>query len=195
MSMTRGERTELIQLVRKREKVMKARAAERAAAMLADFDAATAKIYNFDEDEVWADAHKEAQAAIEMAQVQITARCKELGIPAEFAPGLSMYWHGRGQNAVRDRRVELRRAAKSRIEAIEKDANATIERLSLEAQTSILSNGLESDAAKSFLSALPPIEKLMPMIEHREIKELVDGKRRNRGLAPPFGYGDGSGIN
>lgn len=187
MSMTRAERGELGQLIRKREKVMKARAAERSATMLADFDAQTAKIYSFDDDKVWARVHREAEAAVKAAQAEIAARCKELGIPADFAPGLSFYWHGRGHNAVSERRTELRRAAKSRIEAIEKEAVAAIERLSLEAQTEVLANGLESDAAKAFLNTLPPIDKLMPMIEVREVEKLLEAKTKMRRLPPPTG--------
>jgi hypothetical protein len=189
--MSRGERAELGQLIRKREKVMKSKAAERSAQMLADFDAATAKIYHFDEDAVWAEAQREAQSAIDSASAMIAARCLELGIPAEFAPGLTMYWHGRGQNAVRDRRVEMRRAAKSRIDAIEKEAISKIERLSLEAQTEVLANGLESEAARSFLNTLPPIEKMMPTIEVREVEQLIEAKHKQGRLPPGYGFGGG----
>ena len=37
-AMTKGERTELGQLIRKREKVMKSQAQERSAALIAEFD-------------------------------------------------------------------------------------------------------------------------------------------------------------
>jgi hypothetical protein len=120
---------------------------------------------------------EEADKAIELAQIEIAARCKELGIPAEFAPGLSMFWHGRGHNAVAERRTELRRAAKSKIEAIEKEALSKIEGLSLEAQTQIIAHGLESEAAKNFLEAMPSLEALMPPVMVAEIQSLVEAKR------------------
>lgn len=180
--MTRGERQELGQLIRKRERVMKIQAQERSAALIAEFDAQSAKIHHYDEDPVWQRAQAEAQKAIDIAKVEIAARCSELGIPAEFAPGLEMYWHGRGHNAVRERRAELRRAAKSRVEAIEKEAITRIERMSLEAQTEVVANGLESDAAKAFLGAMPAMDALMPPVQFDEISSLVEAKRAQRRL-------------
>jgi hypothetical protein len=58
--MTKGERHELTQLVRKRERVMKIQAQERSALLLAEFDAQSAKIYHFDEDPVWKRVQAEA---------------------------------------------------------------------------------------------------------------------------------------
>ena len=107
--MTKGERQELGQLIRKREKVMKTLATERSAALLADYDAQSAKIYHYDDDEVWAGLAKDALSAVARAQAAIAERCTELGIPREFAPGLEVGWYGRGQNAAAQRRAELRR--------------------------------------------------------------------------------------
>jgi hypothetical protein len=180
MSMTKAERDQLLQLVRKREKVMKAKAQERSAALLAEFDAQSAKIHHWDEDEVWARVKAAADKAIEEAKQAIAARCSELGIPAEFAPGIEMYWHGRGHNAVAERRTELRRAAKSKVEAIEKEALSQIEQLSLNAQTEIIAHGLESDAARLFLEQMPAIETLMPELQIPQIQELVQAKRAER---------------
>jgi hypothetical protein len=178
--MTKGERMELSQLIRKRERVMKSQAQERSALLLAEFDAASAKIYHYDDDPIWQQVHAEAEKAIRDAQAAIAARCKELGIPEEFAPGLNIYWHGRGHNAVSERRAELRRAAKSRIQAIEKEAATKIERMSLEAQTEVVAQGLESDAAKRFLNAMPAMETLMPPIQIAEIQSLVEVQKRER---------------
>lgn len=180
MGMTKGERTELLQLIKKRERVMKVKAQERSAALLAEFDAQSAKVHHWDEDAVWAKVKGEADAAIEAAQIAIAARCKEIGIPVEFAPGIQMFWHGRGHNAVAERRAELRRAAKSKIEAIEKEALSKIEALSLEAQTQVIANGLESEAAKAFLEAMPAIEALMPPVEVTAMQALVEAKRSER---------------
>lgn len=178
--MTKGERDQLLSLVKKREKVMKVKAQERSATLLAEFDAQSAKIHHWDEDAVWASVKDEADKAIEKAQIAIAARCSELGIPVEFAPGLQMYWHGRGHNAASDRRAELRRAAKSKVEAIEKEAISKIEQLSLQAQTEIIAHGLESDAAKLFLDSMPALEKLMPSVEVKQIQELVEARRAER---------------
>jgi hypothetical protein len=178
--MTKHERDQLLQLVKKRERVMKVKAQERSATLLAEFDAQSAKVYHWDDDEVWAQVKERAEQAIEQAQIEIAARCKELGIPPEFAPGLQMFWHGRGHNAAAERRAELRRAAKSRIEAIEKEALSQIEALSLEAQTAIISHGLESEAAKSFLEKMPTLETLMPPLQVNDIQKLVEAQRTER---------------
>src|SRR5207237_7136855 len=103
--MTKGERSELGQLIRKRERVLKSQATERAALMLAEFDAQSARIYSFDDDEVWKKATQEAEEIVAESDRKIKARCKELGIPAEFAPGLDLEWYERGQNAVASRRT------------------------------------------------------------------------------------------
>ena len=179
-AMTKGERSELLSLVKKRERVMKAQAEERSAALLAEFDAQSAKIYHYDDDAVWAQLFAETQALVEKAQAEISKRAVERGIPAEFAPGIHFGWHGRGHNAVADRRVELRRAAKSKIEAMQKEAISKIERLSLEAQTEIVASGLTSDGARAFLDAMPKLEQLMPPVEVGEMQTLIETRRAER---------------
>lgn len=178
--MTKGERQELGALIRKREKVMKAEAEKRSAALLADYDAAQAKIYHWDNDPIWKQAHDEAEKAVDAAKLAIAARCQEMGIPAEFAPDLHLYWSGRGQIALAQRRQELRQAAKSRIAAMERDALAQIERLSLTAQTEIVASGLESEAAQAFLKSMPSMDALMPPVAPSEIEELVATRRAER---------------
>lgn len=177
---TKSERAELGSLIKKRERVMKASAAERAAKMLSEFEAQSAKIYDFDEDTVWKEATLRAKAAVAEAARIIEARCAELGIPPEFAPNISMNWYGRGQNALKDRQDELRRAAKAKISAIEHDAVTKIERMSLEAQTELLALGMESEAAKAFLGSLQTIETLMPLLNATEIKSVVDARHADK---------------
>lgn len=178
--MTKAERHDLTQLIKKRERVMKSQAQERSAALLAEFDAQSAKIHSYDDDAVWAEATRAAEVAIAEANTKVAERCRELGIPVEFAPRLGFYWEGRGHNAAASRRQELRQAAKSRIEAIEKEAATKIERMSLEAQTQVIARGLESDAAKTFLNTMPSLDALMPPVAIGEIQALVDAKRQER---------------
>jgi len=176
--MTRSERQEIGQLIRKRERVMKAQVAERGAAMMAEFEKQCGAIYSFDEDETWAKAMQETEKAVEDANVVVAARCAELGIPKEFAPSIQVGWWDRGQNAVAQRRSELRRMAKTRITAIEKDAIVKIERLSLEAQTEVVANGLVSSAAKEFLERMPTLDVLMPSLDARELKKISDRRHK-----------------
>jgi hypothetical protein len=172
--MTKGERTELCQLVRKRERVMKAAASERSIKLLAEFDAQSAQIYSFDDDDVWKRATEAATDAVREAQKMVAERCADLGIPSEFQPGLSFGWYGRGTNAVASRRQELRRKVKSRIEAMEQEARTQIEHMSLNAQTEIVANGLQSEAARAFLDRMPSIDTLMPQVDIQAIRSLVE---------------------
>lgn len=180
--MTKGERSELLSLVKKRERLMKAQAQERSAALLAEFDIQSATIHRYDDDAVWAALVMEVESVMSKARDEIAKRAKERGIPEEFAPDLSFNWHGRGQNAVADRRAEFRRAAKSKIEAMEREAVTKIERLSLEAQTQIVAAGLDTESAKSFLEAMPKLDQLMPSVEIGEIETLIQTKRAERRL-------------
>lgn len=176
--MTKGERSELASLIRKRERVLKAAATERSAAMMAEYDRQSAAIYAYDDDDVWKRATEIAAEAVKQANEAVAERCKELGIPPEFAPSLAFGWSGRGQNAVAARRAELRRMAKSRVDAIELEARTRIEKMSLDAQTEVVANGLQSDAAKAFLENMPTMDALMPSIDVVEIRALVDQRSK-----------------
>lgn len=179
--MTRTERTELLSLIRKREKVMKTMASDRSAQMLAEFEAQAAKIYDFNDDEIWKAATEEAMKAAKIAQTGIEKRCKELGIPKEFAPSLEVAWFGRGENAVSMRRAELRRAAKARIAAIETQAISRIEQMSMEAQSELLSHGLDTDAAQKFLAAAKAdMIALMPSLVVIEVEKMIEPTFRRR---------------
>ena len=104
------------------------------------------------------------------ANAQITARCRELGIPDRFAPGLKMYWRGRGyDNTLNDRKAELRKMAETAIEAQEQKAKVQIELSCLDAQTKLATSGLTSDAASEFIEALPSIGDLMPRLSFAEV--------------------------
>jgi hypothetical protein len=176
--MTKSERTELGQLIRKRERVMKAAAVERGAALLADFERQSATIFHYDNDETWKKATEMAEKATDEANAIIAARCKELGIPEEFAPSTMFAWLGRGQNSTAGRRAELRRVASTRIAAMVRQTQTKIEHLSLAAQTEVVANGLQSDAAKAFLEKMPALETLMPSFDALEIKTLTEKRDR-----------------
>jgi hypothetical protein len=170
-TMTKGERDDLLRLVRQRERVLKSSASQRAAVMLADFEKQISTIYTFDTDEVWKQAVEEARDAVRAAQKRVEDRCKELGIPDEFSPQISgVAWLERGQNAWKQRREELRRVAKAEISAVEQHARVEIERMSIEAQTEIVAHGLQSEAAQAFLAQLPTVEKLMPTLDLPKIE-------------------------
>jgi hypothetical protein len=163
--MTRDERDNLQRLVRQREKVLKSAAKQRSLELIADFENQMGQEYSFDQDEVWEQATRAAQAVVAKAQAQVHARCRELKIPDRFAPSLSLDWHHRGYgNALKSRREELRSMAETRVAAIEQKAVVEIEVSCLAAQTQLALAGLTSDAAKLFIEQLPSIETLMPRL-------------------------------
>ena len=172
-TMTKTERSELAGLVRKRERVMKAAASQRAAELMADFESQVSALYSFDQDEIWAEAHKIAEDAVKEANAAIADRCEELGIHREFAPGIHFGWYGRGNNAVAERRAELRGLAKAQVNAAERTAKTEIERHSLEAQTQLVATGLASEAAKLFLEQMPTVETLMPKLDAAQVRGLL----------------------
>jgi hypothetical protein len=176
--MTKSERDDLQRLIRQREKVQKSAAKQRSADLLADFENQIAAQYSFDDDAVWAEATKEAEREVAKAQKRIAERCRELGIPMDFAPSLRLNWHHRGYgNSVKERREELRRVAKAQIEALERQAIVKIEQASVEAQTEIALAGLTSETARAFVERLPTVESLMPALSYQELAGESD---------PPF---------
>ena len=170
-AVTKGEREDLQRLIRQREKVLKSAAKQRSAELLAQFENDMGQEFSFDQDEIWAEAKRLAKIEVAKAQKVVEARCRELGIPDEFAPSLNLIWSHRGyENATEKRRRELsRRMATKRIEAIESKACTEIELSCLRGQEQIALSGLGSDAAKAFIEQLPGIDALMPALSFDEI--------------------------
>ena len=75
------------------------------------------------------------------------------------------YWRDQGQQATKERKVELRRLAATQIDAMVKAAKSKIDEASLAIQTALLASGLTSAAAKEFLESMPAPEALMPAVD------------------------------
>jgi hypothetical protein len=145
-----------------------------AAARKAAFAQQLASIYRFDNDEVWREARAATRAAAAEANAAIARRACELGIPRQFMPSLSPpCWYGRGENGTAQRRAELTRVAYSKIDELQKKARLEIERQSVEIQTRIMVDGLESDAARKFLESMPSAEMLMPAVTVEEVQKQL----------------------
>ena len=171
-AISRSEQADLLRLIRQRERVAKTAAAQRAAQLRADFETQLDRKYSFNERPVWAAAFQAAQAATDEAASRIADECERLGIPKEFAPSISLTWYARGENAVKERRIELRRLAHVHIEAAEKRTRTEIERMSLQAQTDLIATGL-SQKAKAFLVAMPSVDTLMPGVQVDYVERLL----------------------
>lgn len=170
----RSESHDLRMILKERAKVLRTHVEEKSAKLLADFEHSMATIYAWDDDEVWKQAATKAASEVAAAQERIEARCKELGIPARFAPELTLQWHGRGENALTMRRAELRRVAEQKIEAMSKAAITKIERQSLDLQTQVVAMAVVSDEAKLFLSSLAPIEEAMTMLTFDDVEKQLE---------------------
>lgn len=108
--MTRSDRDQLLRVLRQRVKVAKTEVDQRAAELRADFERQLAARYTFG-DEAWQAITAEAKLAVDEADARIADICRERGIPAEFRPGLNLGWYGRGENAAKERRGELRKSS------------------------------------------------------------------------------------
>lgn len=179
--MTKGERDDLIRLIKQRERVCKTAADQRSTAMLAEFERMISAVHDFATNEVWAAASAAAIAAAKKANEEVASEADKLGIPKEFQPKINFTWAQRGENEYQQRRQELRRVAKAEIDTLEKVARVQIETESVRAQTEVIANGLNSAAAIEFLNNLPAVESMMPMLDVTEIQAKLAERARQRG--------------
>ena len=178
--LSRNETHDLSMIIKDRTKVLKAHAEEQAAQCMADFERKLAATFQWDQDETWKAAAEKARGVIIEAQETIAKRCEELGIPKSFAPSIGLTWQGRGENATTQRRVELRRVAKSSIEAMTKSAITKIEKQSLDLRTQVVGMGLLSSDAKMFLESLAPVEDAMRNLDFGEIERQLEKEQQLR---------------
>jgi hypothetical protein len=162
--MTAAERLELGKLVRLNAKVAKDDAEARGKWLVADVEAKLAAIYK-SEDAAWADITAAAEKAVQEADAAIAAVCRERGIPEDFRPSLRLEWYGRGVNALKGRRAELRRVAETQIAAMVKRAQVEIDRQAASQLTQITAAGLTSEAARAFIGSMPTPEQLLPPLD------------------------------
>lgn len=187
--LTRNETHDLSMIIKERTKVLKAHAEEQAAKCLADFESKVSKIYSFDDDEVWKRATEEAMDVVRKAQEKIEEQCRKRGIPKDLAPELRLGWEGRGQMKSASRRGELRRCAKSEIDAMMKAAMTKIEKQSLDLRTQVVAMGLLTSEATMFLESLAPVEEAMHAIDFGAIETKMIEEKRKSNSQRRLGYG------
>lgn len=178
--LSRNETHDLSMIIKDRGKVLRAHVDAQAAACLADFEQKLATVYTWDHEETWKQANEEALEAVRKAQEVINAWCKERGIPRTFAPAIGLTWQGRGENALAERRAELRRVAKSSIDAMAKAAITNIERQGLDLRTQVVAMGLLSADAKMFLESLAPVEAAMRALDFTEVEKKLETEKHDR---------------
>jgi hypothetical protein len=163
-SLSKADRDSLIRLVRQRAKVAKATADERKKVLLAEVDDLLTAEFQAQEL-LSVEAARIAQEAAQKANDQIRAQCALLGVPAKFAPELSLNWISRGADTSNPRRrAELRALAQVRLDAHTATAKTVIDERELDAETALVAGGLDSDKARAVMDSLPTIEDLMPSL-------------------------------
>ena len=180
---TQRERETLLRVVRMNAKIAKEGIAQREAQLLAKADEDLAAAYRFDDD-AWAEVTRAAEAAVYKADQRIAQACRDLGIQERFRPQLTISWSGRGENAVAERRAELRKVARTKIKAAGQEAKLAIDRQAAKVMTDLIAGGLKSAGAKALLESIPAADKLMPPVAVAELETASDPTSDRRSRMP-----------
>jgi hypothetical protein len=175
---SKAEREELSKVIRLRAKVAKNAIHQRQAELLADAEEKLSAKYKMN-DPAWAEITRAAELAVAQADEQVAQICRERGIPEDFRPQLGILWYGRGENAYKERRDELRRLARAQVERLGVTCKAAIEAKEAELLTAVIAGGLESDEARAFLGSIPSPDHLMPpvIIEELEVGKMLSAPK------------------
>jgi hypothetical protein len=158
--MTKGEREELLKMLKSRARVAKGDIDYRKAEIMADFEAQMARVYD-PQDEAFRQVTEEARATVERADQEIAARCRELGIPDTLRPSAHFLWSNRGENATSQRRAELRRVAQTRLDAEVQKAKHHVDKVFQGGYEQLAVGALDSAEARRFLESMPTAESMI----------------------------------
>jgi hypothetical protein len=172
----KSERDELVKILKGRARVAQRVVDQRAAELEAHVEQQLAAKFTVD-DAAWRDLTATAAQVVEEADAELARRCRDLAIPEEFRPQLSLGWYSRGENADAKRRAELRKVALARIDALAKQARVEIETKALDGQTLLARGALESAEAQAFLAAMPTVEALMLALDVAQLGLLTPPRR------------------
>jgi hypothetical protein len=179
--MTAKEADRLDRLIRQRARLANLDADARAAQLKAELEEQLARIEAAD-DARWVRFLEIADAVVSEGNQKIRELLRAEGVPESFKPSMELRWHGRGENANKERRTELRRVGASMIDALAKHAKARIAEDALRLSTDLLARSLTGEAAQEWLAALPErIEQAMPL---PTVEEVVNGLRAGDGGRP-----------
>ena len=176
---TPQERQQLRQVIRLREQRAKRQVEAFADERLAQFEQEMATVYRAD-DERWERVTQAVQRIEHEANAEIARICEAEGIREDVAPSYYVCFRGRGMNADKDRRAELRRVAQTRVKADAKAAKVLIETASAGVQEQLLIGGLRTEEARALVDAIPSVESLMPPLSTAEIIQIEEANGRRR---------------
>jgi hypothetical protein len=174
--MSKGEQANLFRLGKLNKDGAIAAQKEQTKAALAEFEMRLASQFSYDQREAWADLMASAKSHVAEIDRKLAEDCRRLGIPENFRPEIAVQWFGRGENASRDRRAELRRVAVTRLAALEASAVARIEEGYRRFQTAVLTSAIGSYEARQLLAGLPTAAQLLPDVDYQSVtKALLAG--------------------
>jgi hypothetical protein len=163
-TMTKTEREQLIRVTSLRAKQAEREAEMRQKILLAELQNELTAEFKA-HDQLWKEAVIIAEEVVAKANAEIVARCADLGVPAEDAPGLELGWRARSSRfATREQRAELRKLAETRLTALTKTAKTEIQRAALETEEQLVFGGLQSDEARELFASMPTVEQIMPAL-------------------------------
>jgi hypothetical protein len=172
--MTQAERHALAEIVKRNYRVTRTAVDMHRTRLMADFEAQLAK--RWAPSEV---ASREAKDRMEAAVAQMNQEIKDHfaknGLIKAFAPSANLIWAWRGENAVPNRRNELRKVAATRLDVQAREAKFALDKAEAEQLTRLATTGLASAEARAFLRQVPTIDQLMPPLKVDEMQKLLPG--------------------
>jgi hypothetical protein len=171
--MLKSERETLLKLTREREKLAKNQTDVWAVQREAQFECQLAAVYSWDSNATWNALHEKAEATVRELNKEIAKDFRDKGRPLQFAPSCYVHWMGRGMNACKEYRNELRRAFRIKNEKDTAQAKLKVQQTSLEIRTKLMTDALESAEAKAFLEAMPTPEQLMPAVSVEDVRRMI----------------------
>lgn len=169
--MTKGERTELKQLLRRRFKQLRTDVRARAQEQIAEIDRLIVERHRA-RDEERIQLENEARKFAGECSAKMLELFEEGGYDLTGVPGI--VWDFRRIHWGDDGRIEMRRAALSSVEATVADALSKLERQETDLLQRLVIDAIESDAAVAFIETIPSVGELVPAARLRELEESWD---------------------
>jgi hypothetical protein len=142
------------------------------AARMARFEKDLATVYDA-QDARWMRLYAGMHASCKRMNRELVRRCNAVGIPPQFRPQFSVWWHYRGQNYSKQRRLELRNAARATLQVLYKAAIATVDHTIADLLNKITFQCFSTSEAKVALHGMPTVDQLVPQLTLDEIEKKL----------------------
>lgn len=166
--MNAGERQALRQVVRQRMKVLRSDVAARKAELEAEVEQRVASQYAA-RDKLFEDLGQVIAGILDQARKDIRAAYEKVQSDHPDAAASITYDGGSGIKVDNKDRYHMSRRLHAEIDAQVSAALTRIDRQEADLVEEITVDGLETDAAKNFLSRIPTVGELVPATRMREI--------------------------